>query len=263
MVRAGAASGQSGSGICSIWSVCRPMPPVAIRTSSRAASGSGSASPGRSRSNPKLLVLDEPVSALDVSIQSQILNLLVELRERLALSYVFISHDLAVIRYISERIAVMYLGQIVELGSAATVYASAGPPLHRGAPVGDPAARSGAAPHPGRAHGRCAEPGAAAARLPVPPALPEGVRALPERATGRAQSRHRRRTASGALSPVLKRPGGRGHISASEGRASRRRRTISSHSVQAACPDRSPIRSWRISIPTCCRPRRSPWTGRV
>jgi oligopeptide/dipeptide ABC transporter ATP-binding protein len=71
---------------------------------------------------PKLVIADEPVSALDVSIRSQILNLLVELRDRLALSLLFISHDLAVIRYISERVAVMYLGQLVEMGDAASLY---------------------------------------------------------------------------------------------------------------------------------------------
>ena len=77
---------------------------------------------------PKLVIADEPVSALDVSIQSQILNLLVELRERFDLSLLFISHDLAVVRYISDRIAVMYLGKIVEVGLADTIYKEAAHP---------------------------------------------------------------------------------------------------------------------------------------
>ncbi|MBN2298156.1 MAG: ABC transporter ATP-binding protein [Deltaproteobacteria bacterium] len=77
--------------------------------------------------NPRLLICDEPVSALDVSIQAQVINLLVDLQKELELSYIFISHDLSVIGYISHRIAVMYRGQIVELADAEALFDN---PLH-------------------------------------------------------------------------------------------------------------------------------------
>ena len=76
---------------------------------------------------PKLILADEPVSALDVSIQAQVINLLKELRDRLGLTIVFISHDLGVVRYIADRIVVMYLGRIVEQAEAGTLFAQ---PLH-------------------------------------------------------------------------------------------------------------------------------------
>ena len=77
--------------------------------------------------NPKLIVLDEPTSALDVSVQAQIINLLEDLKKSLGLTYLFISHDLNVVQHISDRIGVMYLGKLVEVGSAQAVFDE---PLH-------------------------------------------------------------------------------------------------------------------------------------
>jgi len=91
---------------------------------------------------PEFLVCDEPISALDVSIQAQILNLLLQLRGALGLTYLFIAHDLSVVRHISDRVGVMYLGTLVELGRSASIYAGAAHPYTRALlsaiPVPDP-----------------------------------------------------------------------------------------------------------------------------
>ena len=182
--------------------------------------------------DPQLVIADEPVSALDVSIQAQVLNLLAELQERLGLTYVVIAHDLAVVRHISDDVAVMYLGAVVETASSEDLYAA---PLHpytrsllSAVPVPDPDVEdrrerillrgdlpSPAAVPPGcRFHTRCPwrqptrchdeVPELRTVDLPVP-VVPSGAAdpaAAPVRSQGRVACHWAEQVASGALTPT-------------------------------------------------------------
>ena len=119
---------------------------------------------------PRVIIADEPVSALDVSVQATILKLFEDLRSRLGLTVVFISHNLAVVRHLSDRVAVMYLGRIVEQGDREAVFSDPRHPYTR-------VLGGGSAPAPGRAcpvggQGRAAEPDRRPGRVLVPPPLP-------------------------------------------------------------------------------------------
>ena len=109
--------------------------------------------------NPRFIVCDEPVSALDVSVRAQILNLLLELQSRLNLSYLFVSHDLSVIRHISHRVGVMYVGKMVELASTEDLFKTPKHPyteaLLSAIPLPDPRMQRRGDP----AHGRDRQPG--------------------------------------------------------------------------------------------------------
>ena len=148
--------------------------------------------------DPSLIVADEPLSALDVSIQSQVLNLMKELQEQHGLSYLFISHDLAVVHHLVDRVAVLYLGRVVELAPREELFSTPSHPYTQA--LLDIVPRIGrkrrARPHHPRGD---AEPAPPTARLRLPSALPQGAGCLPRSGAGTG-------TGAGPAGTVLRMP---------------------------------------------------------
>ena len=148
-----------------------------------------------------MIICDEPVSALDVSVQAQILNLLEDMKARYGLTLIFIAHDLAVVKNISDRVAVMYLGKICEVGSPDDLYATPAHPytaaLLRSIPVPDPTVPP---VQSGLLTGDLPVPDRPAGRLPVPHPLPARPGALRDRGAAGP-----RRSATGTSSPATSR----------------------------------------------------------
>ena len=180
-------------------------------------------------------MLDEPVSALDVSIQAQVINLLDELQDEFHLSYVFVAHDLSVVRHVSDRIVVMYLGKLMEISPAEELYTK---PIHpytsallSAIPIPDPVENRARTRHV--IGGEPPNPIRPPSGLPLPHPVLTGDRHLPP---GRAAAHRVRRRTPGGLSPPAERDRGRGGERQALGGqpAQRRRHAAGFHELEAA-----------------------------